>query len=345
MVQIAEAAGTSVPTVSKVLNGGTDVSAATRERVMEAARELGYHRRSRRTAAGAGAGESRLVDVVVGGIEGSWISRVLEGVESETSPAGLDLVLTLADDEGTWVSRILRRPSVGVIVVLVDTTAAQLHALSAAGRQVVVLDPSSRPPGDIPSVGATNWEGGRLAAEHLVSAGHRDVAVIGGSRAHLYSSARIDGFLTAYRDAGAPVLPERVVHADWDRAVAHSAALTLLGESAARPSAIFACSDLMALGVYDAAAEIGLSVPDQLSVVGFDDVREASWAAPPLTTIQQPIREMGSAAFRMLGRLHPESGGATSASAPRIELETRLVVRDSTTRLLETAGSARALEA
>lgn len=331
MAHIARAAGTSVPTVSKVLNGGTDVSEATRQRVMEAARDLGYHRRPRRPAAEAG--EERILDVVVGGIEGSWISRVLEGIESETRPAGLDLVLTLADPEGTWVSRILRRPSVGVIVVLVDTTAAQLHALSAAARRVVVLDPSSRPPGEIASVGATNWDGGRLAAEHLLAAGHRTVAVVGGSRAHLYSSARIDGFLTAFRDAGLPVAPQHVVHADWDRTEARSAALALLSAPSSRPSAVFACSDLMALGAYDAAAELGLGIPHELSIVGFDDVREASWASPPLTTVQQPIREMGAAAFRLLERVRgAEDGGAAAALAPRIELETRLVVRGSTAR-------------
>jgi DNA-binding LacI/PurR family transcriptional regulator len=336
MAQIAQVAGTSVPTVSKVLNGGTDVSDATRRRVMEAARDLGYQRRPRRGAIAAG--DPRVVDVVVGLIEGSWISRVLEGVEQETTRAGLDLVLTLADPEGEWVSRILRRPSFGAIVVLVDTTAAQLHALSAAGRHIVVLDPSSRPPREIASVGATNWEGGRMAAEHLLDSGHRDVAIVAGSRAHLYSSARVDGFLTAFRDAGLAVPPHRVVHADWDRAEARTATLALL-RSPSRPSAVFACSDQMALGVYDAAAEEGVDVPDQLSVVGFDDVREAAWASPPLTTIQQPIRDMGSAAFRMLAQFRDApTAGAVPASAPRIELETRLVTRDSTARIAEAAG-------
>lgn len=328
MADIARAAATSVPTVSKVLNGGTDVSEVTRRRVMEATRELGYNRPPRRHRAGAG--EARTVDVVVGHIEGSWISRVLEGVEHETAIADIDLVLTLADTGGDWVRRLLRRPTIGAIVVLVETTAAQLHALAAAGVQVVVVDPGSRPPQEIASIGATNWEGGRLAAEHLLAAGHHDVAIIGGSRPHLYSSARIDGFSTAFRDAGHPVPPERVVHCGWDRAAAREAAAELLGARSTRPSAVFACSDLMALGVYDAAARAGVRIPEDLSVVGFDDVREAAWAAPPLTTIQQPITEMGAAAFRMLRRLGERAHETPPASAPRIELETRLVVRGST---------------
>jgi LacI family transcriptional regulator len=328
MAEIARAAATSVPTVSKVLNGGTDVSEATRRRVMDAASALGYTRRPRRSRVEAG--EPRTVDVVVGHIEGSWISRVLEGVERETAVADLDLVLTLADPAGDWIRRLLRRPTLGAIVVLVETTAAQLHTLAAAGVPVVVVDPGWRPPKEIASIGATNWDGGRLAAEHLLAAGHHDVAVIGGSRPHLYSSARIDGFSTAFRDAGHPVPPERVIHCGWDRGEARAAATVLLGSGATKPSAVFACSDLMALGVYDAAAAVGVSVPHDLSIVGFDDVREAAWAAPPLTTIQQPITEMGAAAFRMLRRLRERGHDDATGSAPRIELETRLVVRGST---------------
>jgi DNA-binding LacI/PurR family transcriptional regulator len=333
MAEIARVAATSVPTVSKVLNGGTDVSEATRRRVMEAARELGYDRRRRRRRIPVG--EPRTVDVVVGHIEGSWISRVLEGVEHETAVADLDLVLTLADPAGDWVRRVLRRPSIGAILVLVDTTAAQLHTLAAAGVPVVVVDPGSRPPREIASIGATNWEGGRLAAEHLLAAGHHDVAVIGGSRPHLYSSARIDGFSTAFRDAGHPLRRERIIHCGWDRGAAREAATAQLESGTARPSAVFACSDLMALGVYDAAARTGVRIPDELSVVGFDDVREAAWATPPLTTIQQPITEMGAAAFRMLQQLRERGDEArATSSAPRIELETRLVQRGSTAPLV-----------
>ncbi|RWZ52058.1 LacI family transcriptional regulator [Labedella phragmitis] len=332
MAEIARAAGTSVPTVSKVLNGGTDVSEGTRRTVMEAAHGLGYKRHPRRHRAEE-AGESRMVDVIVGHLEGSWISRVLEGVERETAAADLDLVLTVADPAGDWVRRLLRRSTIGAIVVLVEATAAQLHTLAAAGVQVVVVDPGTRPPREIASIGATNWEGGRLAAEHLLAGGHTDVAVIGGSRPHLYSSARIDGFSTAFRDAGHPVPPERVIHCGWDRGAAREAATALLGAGTTRPSAVFACSDLMALGVYDAAARLDLRIPEELSVVGFDDVREAAWAAPALTTIQQPITEMGAAAFRMLRRLGGRRGEAAEPSAPRIELETRLVVRGSTAQL------------
>lgn len=335
MALIAERAATSVPTVSKVLNGGTDVSEATRARVMEAAHELGYRRRPRLRPPVEDPRAAQIVDVVVGHLGGSWIGPVLTGIEEEASAAGVDLVLTRARADGAWISRLLRRPSLGAIVVLVDVSAAQLHLLTTAELPVVVVDPSTRPPVDVASIGATNWDGGRLAAEHLLAAGHRRIGVIGGSRAALYSSARIDGFTTALREAGVDLPRDRLAHADWSRDSARAAAGRMLAEGDERPTAIFACSDVMALGVYEAADDAGLRVPSDLSVVGFDDVQEAAWATPPMTTVQQPIAEMGAAAFRMLHQAHRSARSlATGAAATRMELETRLVERASVAPVL-----------
>ncbi|MCM6761553.1 LacI family DNA-binding transcriptional regulator [Rathayibacter sp. ZW T2_19] len=333
MAQIAEAAGTSVPTVSKVLNGGTDVSDATRSRVMEAAHHLGYRRVSKLRAGGETRHAPRIIDVVVGHLDGTWISRVLAGIEETAAASGVDLVLTVARRDSDWISRLLRRPSLGAIVVLVDTTSAQLNLLTTADIPVVVVDPISRPPLDVASIGATNWNGGRMAAEHLLALGHRRFAIVGGTRTHLYSSARIDGFTSALREAGLDVPRDRILHCDWDRRRASAAAATLLAASS-RPSAVFACSDIMGLGVYDAAQELGLRIPDDLSVVGFDDVRESAWAAPPMTTVHQPIADMGAAAFRMLLQAHQSAVPLSpSTRATRIELETRLIERASTRRV------------
>ncbi|WP_170063477.1 LacI family DNA-binding transcriptional regulator [Rathayibacter tritici] len=324
MADIAGRAGTSVPTVSKVLNGGTDVSEATRLRVMEAAHELGYRRRPRLRPPVEDPHVAQIVDVVVGHIGGTWIGPVLEGIEAEASAAGVDLVLTRARDDGAWISRLLRRPSLGAIVVLVNVSAAQLHLLTTAELPVVVVDPSTRPPADVASVGATNWDGGRMAAEHLLAAGHTRFGVLGGTRTQLYSSARIDGFTSALRAAG--VAEPRVAYCDWDRELAREAAQAMLAEPDA-PSAVFACSDVMALGVYEAADDAGLRIPRDLSVIGFDDVEESAWATPPMTTIQQPIGEMGAIAFRMLHQAHRSA--TPLASATRMELETRLIRRAS----------------
>ena len=328
MAQVAERAGTSVPTVSKVLSGKTDVSEAMRARVMRAIQELSYQRPTRLGSAGDDRRRAKVIDVVVGHIDGSWVSGVLEGVEEEASAHGIDLVLTVARPDGDWVGRLLRRPTLGAIIVLVDTTAAQFHVLTNGDVRVVVVDPRSRPPVNVASIGATNWNGGRTAAEHLLSLGHTRIGVIGGARNHLYSSARIDGFTTALLEAGISVPPPWLAFCDWDRDRSRRAARGMLIPTADRPTAIFACSDIMALGVYDAAGEAGLGIPHQLSVIGFDDLQESAWATPPMTTIQQPIFEMGAAAFRLLNQTRP-----TSSTPIRMEIETRLIDRRSASRM------------
>ena len=326
---VAAVAGTSVPTVSKVLRGGTDVSPVTRERVMDAVREVGYAKGGSRLRAKVSATEAPpLIHLVVNHVDGSWANRVLVGVEQAATAANVDVVITIARGDGEWVSRILRRPSQGAIAVLVDPTSVQLAVLSAARIPIVLVTPMSRPAAAVASVGVTNWEGGRSAAEHLVGHGHRRFGVIGGGRDHLYNTARIDGFRSALREVGLEDC--EIAYADWSREKAAQLAAEMLADRA-RPTAIFACSDVMALGVLDAAAEAGLRVPADLSVVGFDDVPEAEWASPPLTTVRQPIAEMGAEAVGLLFRSrawqgHPESGSVP----PRVDLSTSLVVRRST---------------
>ena len=334
MARIAERAGTSVPTVSKVLSGGTDVSEATRVRVMQAAHDLGYRRRPRLGPVAEDPHGARIVDVVVGHIGGSWIGPVLGGVEDEAERAGVDLVLTRARPDGGWVGKLLRRPSLGVVLVLVDASAPQLHLLTSAGMPVVVVDPRSPTPADVASVGATNWDGGRMAAEYLLGLGHTRLGIVAGTKSHLYNRARIDGFTSALRTAGVDIAPDHLVYCDWDRQGARSAAGVMLADVARRPTAVFACSDMMALGVYDAADDTGLRVPNDLSVIGFDDVQESAWATPPMTTVQQPIADMGAAAFRMLQQASPPANPSSSDwTASRIELETRLIRRQSVARI------------
>lgn len=329
LARIASAAGTSVPTVSKVLRGGTDVSEVTRLRVMGVAHELGYAKTRASVKGTVNPYRPALVDLVVSNIEGTWANRVLAGVERAAADVGSDVVITTARPDGEWVSRLLRRSSEGAIIVLVDPTPVQLGTLRAAGVPLVLIDPMSTPPPDFASVGVTNWEGGRSAADHLLSLGHRRFGLIGGARSHLYSKARIDGFRSAVLDAGISIPMRSIAHGNWDRASAREKAGTIL-QAADRPTAMFACSDLMALGIYDAARRLALRIPDDLSVVGFDDVPEAEWAVPALTTVQQPIAEMGSAALRMLLRVGGKDSTAGARPAPREELATGLVFRAST---------------
>lgn len=325
LADVAKAAGTTVPTASKVLGGRSDVSAATRARVLDAVAELGYRGRAGRNA------PSRpeswpFVDLVLSGIEGTWANRALSGVEQAAEEAGIEVVVSVArPPDDAWLTRLLARRLRGAVLALVDTTDDQLATLAAARVPVVLLDPLRQPPSSVASVGAANWAGGRVAAEHLLGLGHRRLAVLGGQPDHLYSQARIDGFRSAVTRAGLDLPDDRVAHTDWRREQAAEGALALLRTTPA-PTAVFACSDTIALGVYDAAAALRLRIPDDVSVVGFDDLPEAGWLSPALTTVHQPIAEMGGAALRMLLRL----GGDVPREAPREELATRLVVRGST---------------
>ncbi|MFD7307290.1 LacI family DNA-binding transcriptional regulator [Promicromonospora sp. NPDC059942] len=324
LADVAQAAGTTVPTVSKVLSGRSDVSAGTRDRVMRIVAELGYRGRSGRDAVPRG--ESSLVDLVLSGVEGTWANRALSGVEQAAEEAGLDVVVSVArPPDDAWLTRLLARRPRGAVLALVDTSAEQLATLAAARVPIVLLDPVRQPPSSVASVGAANWAGGRAAAEHLLALGHRELGILAGQRTHLYSQARIDGFRSAVTQAGLDLPDDRVVHTDWRRERATEQALDLL-RGGTTPTALFACSDTIALGAYDAAAALGLRIPEDVSVVGFDDLPEARWLSPALTTVHQPIAEMGGAALRMLLRI----SGGVPREAPREELATRLVVRGST---------------
>ncbi|RKS80208.1 DNA-binding LacI/PurR family transcriptional regulator [Motilibacter peucedani] len=329
---VAALAGVTVPTVSKVLNARSDVSPATRERVLAALQRTGYAKppRGRRgTTAAAGARtQPGLVDLVLGSVEGSWGNRVLGGVERAAAELGHDVVVTLADpdtaDGRSWVDRLLARGSTGAVLALVDASAQQRARLADGGVPVVLLDPRSEPGPGVASVGATNWAGGRAAGEHLVALGHRDIGVVAGPPQQVYSTARVDGLRSALTEAGLVLAPERVRSGDWTSEGGQRAAAELLGSRPA-PTAVFACSDRMALGVYAEAAARGLRIPEDLAVVGFDDLPEARWLVPTLTTVRQPVREMGAVALRTLLRLR--AGGAPETT--RLELATSLVVRAS----------------
>jgi DNA-binding LacI/PurR family transcriptional regulator len=327
---VAKTAGTSVPTVSKVLRGGTDVSAETRAKVMEAVQAVGYTRRAgtKTESVRDESGLSNVLDLVVTHYEESWANLVLAGVGREAAAAGLDVVLTLAEPRTDWVSRVLRRRTVGTIGTLVDPTSRQFNAIFAAGVPVVLIDPMSTPPSGVASVGVANWDGGRVAAEHLLSLGHGRMGVVAGHARHLFSRARVDGFRAAAVTASAGGATVSVAYGGWNRVRAVTATHTLL-DGDPGITAIFACSDPMALGVYDALHARGLRIPEDISVVGFDDLPEAQYISPGLTTVRQPCTELGAAAVKLLIELSRSEDGGTRPPA-RMELATELVVRAST---------------
>ncbi|MGW4111451.1 LacI family DNA-binding transcriptional regulator [Actinosynnema sp. NPDC004786] len=319
---IARLAGVSKPTVSKVLNGRAGVASETRQRVEALLREHGYRRPDAIAPAA-------LLEVVFYGLERHMAIEILRGVEPvarehELAVAFTEVVEPTAPGR-SWAEQLLARHPLGVLAVYSAFTPEQHALLEASAIPLVALDPSGEPLHPVPSVGATNWTGGITAARHLLDLGHRRIAVISGPSRSLGARARLEGCRAALDAAGAP-LDERLVRAGRFT-FEHGLELgrELLG-GADRPTAVLCGNDLQALGVYAAAWGLGLRIPDDLSVVGFDDIENTRWCTPPMTTVRQPLTEMGATAARMLLTL---AGGGTPAQT-RVELATTLVVREST---------------
>ena len=317
LANIAAAAGVSLPTVSKVVNGKLDVAPATRARVQRLLEEHNYVPVVRRTS------EDLLVDVVFTALDSPWAVEILRGV----TESGLEVVVSpLSRRPGKdWVQALVAGGRRGAIVVTSRLTPADQRVLGRSRLPVVVIDPVDMPGLDVPSVGATNWAGGLAATEHLVELGHRRIAVVGGPQDYLCSRARIDGYRAALERAGLVVDPELVRHGDFRHEGGYDRAVELLALPDP-PTAIFAGSDEQAFGVMEAARICGLSVPGDLSVVGFDDLPMARWSSPPLTTVRQPLADMG----RMAGRMLRQLIDASPLDTQRVELATSLVPRAST---------------
>ncbi|EKX67086.1 LacI family transcriptional regulator [Streptomyces ipomoeae] len=325
---VAREAGVSVPTASKVVNGREDVAPETRRRVTEALDRLGYVRRPRFEASKP----PRMVDLVVHSLESSWSGAVLHGVEQAAHDAGLEVVVSAgltrtrgARPERGWFDKLTTRGSAGVLFNLAELSPAQYSWLAQHRIPFVLIDPVLEPPPGVVSVGAANWQGGLTATEHLLGLGHERIAVIAGYRRKMCSSARVAGYRSALTAAGIPYRPEYVRYGNFMETTAHRRMLQLL-DLPEPPTAVFVCSDKMALGVYEALAARGLRVPGDVSVVGFDDLPEARWATPGLTTVRQPLSEMASTALRLLVRMMD----GDQPEGTRTELSTRLVERGST---------------
>lgn len=319
LAAIARTAGVSVATVSKVANGRDDVSPATRARVEELLVEHGYRPSAARSAIGRAP-----ATLIFSALDSPWAIEIIRGVVAADLHV---VVVSMADlpDPHRWAVGVARAGRSGVIVVDSEFTQPQRATLQRAGIPCVVIDPMELPGPEVASVGATNWAGGLDATRHLVELGHRRVGVIGGPERMLCSRARIDGYRFALEEAGLESDPALIRHGDFHYAGGYEAARSLLGLDEP-PTAIFACNDEQALGAIEAARSRGLAVPEDLSIVGFDDVPVARWSSPPLTTIHQPLSQMGRLAATMLAALIE----GREPDHHRVELATRLVVRSST---------------
>lgn len=322
LAEVARVAGVSLPTVSKVLNGRADVSRVTRAKVERLLEEHGYRRRSRTSS------QPALLELVFHELDSIWAMELIKGVEQVARDNRATVVLTVSGTRHTpgpeWLAGVLQRKPLGVVLVFSTLPQDVKRQLRAAAIPFVVVDPAGDPDPDVPSVGSANWAGGLAATRHLTAQDHERVAIITGPEDMLCSLARLDGYRSAMAMAGLEVDPRLIRFGDFHVQGGFEHAMSLL-DGPDRPTAIFAGSDLQALGVLEAARVKGLHVPRDLSVVGYDDVPLAQWSSPPLTTVHQPLRRMAEEASRML--FHRDESGK---AAQRIELATHLVVRQST---------------
>nr|WP_142056717.1 LacI family DNA-binding transcriptional regulator [Pseudonocardia kunmingensis] len=327
LATIAASAGVSVATVSKVVNGRDDVAAGTRALVEELLRRHDYVPPSTRRPSTAPA----TVELLIHGAFGAYSTQVIEGLVHAGAEAGASVVVGALDDRlsGTtpqaWARRLAAAGRVGVIVVTGALTQAHIHALALAGVPLVLMDPLNLPRAEVTSVGSTNFAGGMTATQHLIGLGHRDIAYVGGPPTAGCNQARLHGYRAALETAGITARPEYVHGEDFSYDVGRRAGAALL-DLPARPTAIVGGSDTIALGIMEAARVRGLRIPDELSVTGFDDTEVATMAAPPLTVIRQPLREMGRVALKTVLRL----AAGERLDSHHVELATELVVRSTT---------------
>lgn len=319
MASIARLAGVSAPTVSRVINGRSGVSLSTRQRVEAVIREHGYQRPD-------SVAPVAILELVFHALESLWALEIIRGVEQVAREHELAVVLTEMQGRLTpgraWTEQVLTRRPTGVVAVFSELTVAQQSQLATRGIPLVVLDPTGEPLHETPSVGATNWSGGLAATRHLLDLGHRRIAMISGPTEWPCCRARLDGYRAAMDAAGAAPLV-RVSTLYVEGGLRDGRKLLRLPDP---PTAIFAANDLQALGVYEAAREIGVRIPEELSVVGFDDLSFTQWSGPPMTTVHQPLVQMGAAAANLVIAL----AAGRQPEHTRIELATRLMVRAST---------------
>jgi LacI family transcriptional regulator len=324
--EVAREAGVSTATVSRVINSHRHVRAATRARVEEAMTRLGYV--ANRQARGLAGGRSRVIGLLVYELGQSYFNELIRGIDAATAAIGYDLMLYTTharrEKEAQHAAELASGPVDGLIFVLAIDIDNYVDRLRRQGVPFVLLDHDRDIPGST-TVTAANRVGARDAVRHLIELGHRRIGLITGTPGTSSAQERLSGYRDALREHDLPFDPELVAKGDFLEGAAMVATQHLLGR-ADRPTALFTSADTAAFGAIKAARAAGLSVPRDLSIVGFDDIPEASLVMPPLTTVRQPLQEMGATAVRRLRRLMDEP----DTTPRRTELATQLIVREST---------------
>ena len=332
IADVAAHAGVSKTTVSRVLNGKGELNAATAARVRQVIEELGYVPSA--GAVGLARGRTQVVGMLVPSMTWPWIGEVLQGVVDIVESEGFGLLLFTCNRGEESLRRFAQQVSAksfdGLLVIEPEGTLDYITELHAAGLPVVLIDDRGHQP-QFPSVATTDRAGGASAARHLLELGRRRPVVITGPTGFGCVQERLAGFTEAWAESGTPVAADRVAAGDFTYEGGRNAIRQFLDPVPGSAGglgfdSLFAHNDLSAAGALAELRAHGLRVPEDVAVVGFDDVPLAAQSDPGLTTVHQPLREMGSAAARLL---LAHFRGDPLPGTPTV-LPTTLVVRGST---------------
>jgi LacI family transcriptional regulator len=331
---VAEASGVSYGTVSRVINNGPHVKAATRARVMDAIDRLGYV--INRQAQSLARGQTHVIGLLVPDLGTGYIGEIMRGIDAELDRAGYDLMLFTthrrAAKEANYVGSLVQGVVEGLLLVLPRNPEDYLGVLGNRHFPHVLVDHQGVDTNS-PAVGATNWQGAFVATEHLINLGHQRIGFITGWMDLGCAQDRLKGYKAALQMHHIPEIPELIYEGDFSQNSGVTAA-NVLFDLPEPPTAIFASNDMMAMGAMDVIRHRGLRVPDDISIVGFDNIPQAAMVYPPLTTVQQPLEQMGRVATQvLLGLLTSPEKQIT-----HLELPTELIVRSSTSRCKDRAG-------
>ncbi len=329
---IAEAASVSTAAVSYVINDKPGVSEDTRRRVQRIMQEMRY--RPNPQARGLAARRTGMIGLMIPDITDSFYVDVVRGVEAGANELGYTLNLCTTHGDGDRERDVAERFASGgvdgVIMMAYRLTPSELKDLSSRRAPVVVIDnPDAE--GWVPSIVVDNVALGRTATSYLLELGHSRIGFVHGVQGSVTSESRYQGYAQTLDSQGAEPSPELVAYGDFAYDGGAEAARRLLSLRD-RPTAIFAANDQMALGVMSAAAELGFAVPDDLSVIGVDDIEASCLVSPGLTTLRQPTREIGACAVQTLVDIlnaSDDQGEAADLRVVKKVFEAELIVRGS----------------
>jgi LacI family transcriptional regulator len=334
IVDVATEANVSFGTVSRVINNDIHVKPETRERVQQTMERLNYvvNRQAQKLAGG----RSNVIGLLVPDLGTGYIGEIIRGIDSELTISNYDLMLytthRTATKEAGYVFSLAQDMVDGLLLVLPRNPVDYTGTMAKNKFPFVLIDHQGTGE-NCPAVGASNWQGAFNATDYLIQLGHKRIGFITGSLDLGAAIDRLDGYKTAMRTHHIPIDSDLIYEGTFAQPDGYTGTIQFLNLQQP-PTAIFASNDCMALGVIDAIRDHGLKIPDDISVIGFDDIPQASLVRPALTTVQQPLEQMGRLATQMLLEILTN----TDSKPHRIELPTQLMIRDSTAKPKSSPG-------